>query len=212
MGNFYLNSYIPLITFKDRLADIERLGIPPYVDASCRREPDFESESPPITGLCRGDKFVTRLRVGDKVVYRTKKGRYDNRPELHWRIVAGLEVIAVLRTHDEAKQWYQKKGLSLPINCMVAGNKPKSELECTPLRKTRDKHTSIWSWDNHYRARARACGLVAVCKPIWIELHEPPVWTEMDELKTFGRQMATRNPPRITKEQFKALLRSGHDS
>lgn len=212
MGNFYLNSYIPLVTFKERHADIERLGIPSYVDASCRREPDFESEFPSITGLCRGDKFVTRLQVGDKVVYRTKKGRFENYPELHWRIVAGLEVITVLQTHDEAKQWYQKKGLPLPTNCMVAGNKPKSELECTPLSKTRGRHSSIWSWDNHYRARAHACGLVAVCRPIWVELHGPPVWTEMDEYKTFGRQMVTRNPPGITKEQFKTLLRSGHNS
>lgn len=211
MGNFYLNSFIPLITFKERHADIKRLGIPPYVDASCRREPDFESEYPSITGLCRGDKFVTRLRVGDKVVYRTKKGRYDYYPELHWRIVAGLEVIAILQTHEHARQWYQEKGLSLPTNCMVVGNKPKSESECTPLEKTRGKHKSIWSWDNHYRARARVCGLVAVCKPIWVELHAPPIWSEMDEFRTFGRQMATRNPPRITKEHFMACVPSGHD-
>jgi hypothetical protein len=49
-----------------------KYGIPPYVDASYRRESDFELESPFISGLCR-PSFIAALAVGDVLVYVTKK-------------------------------------------------------------------------------------------------------------------------------------------
>ncbi len=206
MGNFYLNSYIPLIAYKERHSDIERLRIPPYVDASCRREPDFESKYPAITALCRLDRLVKRLQAGDKVVYRTNKGRYDDYPEQHWRVVAGLEVIAKFDNHQDGKKWYMERKLPLPANCMVAGNPPKGESESTPLKRTKGNHASIREWDKHYRVRSISCGLMAVCWIHWVNLWDPPIWTDADEWRTFGEMKYTLYPPTITAKQFRAFM------
>jgi len=49
----FLATYRPIsASWRGRNA-VTRYGIPPYVDASCRREPDFESPLPSISALCR---------------------------------------------------------------------------------------------------------------------------------------------------------------
>ena len=72
----FLNSYNPLIKNGRGESVIEEHGIPPYVDDSCRREPDFESGYPSITALCRGRNFAPRVYESDLVVYMTTKGKY----------------------------------------------------------------------------------------------------------------------------------------
>jgi len=57
---------------------IEAFALPPFIDSSCRREPDLESRSPSISALCRRTKFAPRLYPTDRVVYITTKGRYDD--------------------------------------------------------------------------------------------------------------------------------------
>ena len=48
----YLSSFYPLIcTNKGRKA-VEEFNLPPYIDGSCRREPDFENEYPVKENKC----------------------------------------------------------------------------------------------------------------------------------------------------------------
>ena len=67
----YLLSYCPLANSQHGREVAARNGLPPYVDASCRREPDFELPSPFVSGLCRPN-FIATLNVGDLLVYVTK--------------------------------------------------------------------------------------------------------------------------------------------
>ena len=55
--SIYLASYRPLTMNALGKAAIEDFGFPPYVDHSCRREPDFESQFPSISAICRGSKL-----------------------------------------------------------------------------------------------------------------------------------------------------------
>ena len=70
----FLNTYRPLIWNRAGRTVSAEHGLPPYVDASCRRETDFEVAFPSISALCRVEKFAPRLHVGDIVVYLTRKG------------------------------------------------------------------------------------------------------------------------------------------
>jgi len=61
----YLAKYVPLVLEGQNA--IAQFDIPPYVDASCRREPDLECELPSISALCRGELFAPHLKEGDEV-------------------------------------------------------------------------------------------------------------------------------------------------
>src|SRR5690242_4725095 len=80
--------YSPLANSTYGRAVAGRNGIPPYVDASCRREPDFELASPFISGLCR-PHFIAALAVGDLLVYVTKKSTVHREGR---RLVAVLQL------------------------------------------------------------------------------------------------------------------------
>jgi hypothetical protein len=45
----YLNTYRPLIGNDAGVAAVQKYGIAPYVDSSCRREPDLEHPKPAIS-------------------------------------------------------------------------------------------------------------------------------------------------------------------
>jgi len=200
----FLNSYDPLIGCSDRRAIIADRNIPPYVDRSCRREPDFENEFPSITALCRAGLFVTRVSKGDFIIYRTNKGKYEDVGFRHWRIVALLQAIEVLGSHDAAAEWYTQRGLQIPTNCMIRGNHPKPFDESRP-RKAIPPITSTRAWDGQYLKRARQCGIFVICKPLFLDIRTPPVWTETDEHDVFGKRVGTRNPPAISKNQLQAI-------
>ena len=57
----YLVTYRPLVGNGRGKAAIKQYGLAPYVDDSCRREPDFEAAFPSISGLCRSTRFAPRL-------------------------------------------------------------------------------------------------------------------------------------------------------
>src|SRR5580692_3714674 len=101
----YLAKYVPLILDGQRA--VTQFNIPPYVDASCRREPDLECEFPSISALCRGELFAPHLKEGDEVVYITIKNHYGETFR-HWRIVARLKIFKRFNTHPEAAAWYRK--------------------------------------------------------------------------------------------------------
>jgi hypothetical protein len=63
------------VRWRKRLPDgapLSTANYPPFIDASCRREPDLESRYPSITALCREGHFAPHLHEGDVVAYMTK--------------------------------------------------------------------------------------------------------------------------------------------
>jgi len=199
MPNYYLSTYTPLIHNRFGRQACQDHGHPPFVDASCRREPDLESPFPSISALCRAQMFAPRLHEGDQVIYMTKKGSAAKGMR---HLVAALEVLHRFNTHKEAQAWYLERGLPLPGNCLVRGNLPLS-VDHTD-RFTQD----VRRWDLGYQARVRAHGTFLVCRALALELHKPRAITD-DQLKSiFGRDdvPGTRTPPSIPKSNFDALL------
>jgi hypothetical protein len=195
----FLCSYRPLVESMLGQRTVNQLGLPPFVDASCRREPDFESKFPSISALCRCGHFAPRLRVGDTVVYITRKARYFNAAESHWRLVAILKVLVSFETHSAAADWYRVQGQPLPSNCMVSGNPPLA------LEMTDCFYNDLRRWDAVYRLRAKTWGVFHVCEPPFLKLHHPPAITEAMMRNIFGRIPGTRNPPAITDAEFAKL-------
>lgn len=195
---YYLTSFRPLsATAKGRRAAAQH-RLAPYLDASCRREPDFEHASgPTLTALCR-PSFAPKLLQGDVVVYLTTKASYAGAPP-HRRLVAVLEVARTFPTHREAAAWYGSQALPLPSNCMVTGNTP------LPYSYT-DNALPEEAWDRHYRVRARQCSVFHVCTALFMDYGEPPVVTDNDLLAAFGRVPGTQNPSRVGVDQLAALL------
>ena len=194
----YLSSYRPLVMNGRGKSAICRFGIPPFVDYSCRREPDFESRFPSITALCRGSNFAPRLNESDIVIYMTVKGKYAGFDGSHRRLTAILKVIKRLETHQLAADWYEDNGLRVTRNCMVEGNFP-LELEMTSNPKN---CTSVERWDISYRRRSRNCGVFLVCETLFLELQCPPEVTEKMLIEVFGRIPGTQNPPRICNHAY----------
>ena len=199
----YLVSYRPLVMNKMGKWAISRFDFPPYVDYSCRREPDFESEFPSITALCRGTKFAPRLKETDVAVYMTVKRKYPGCPSPHRRLTAILKVLKRFKSHEVAAEWYQEKGLKLPSNCVVRENPPLAlEKTSNPCRYCR-----VESWDASYRKRSRKTGVFLVCKALFLELHSPPAITDQMLCAVFGRIPGTQNPGAISDLEYKKLTR-----
>lgn len=199
----FLATYRPIISTLHGRRAVSLFNIPPYVDSSCRREPDFESSYPSISALCRGKLFAPRLSVDDLVVYITRKGRYGAVEERHWRLVAVMRVLRRFDTHESAAAWYLEQGQVVPKNCMVEGNPPE-DLERTGGQRPHlrygdpaDAERVIRRWDVGYRTRAKACGVILATEPVLLDLHDPPIITEQDLAIFGGRMPGTQNPPRI---------------
>ena len=71
-----LNSYRPLCISEQGREAIKKYGFPPFIDSSCRRDPDLENEYPLTTALCRGENFAPKVNVGVIIVYMPRKGDY----------------------------------------------------------------------------------------------------------------------------------------
>ena len=201
----FLCSFRPLsYSVAGRMA-VEQQGLQPFIDASCRREPDFESTHPAISALCRKEHFAPRLTIGSRVVYIAKKGNYPGVGESHWRLVAILKVIRSFPTHQLASERYQEKGLPLPSNCMVPGNPPLG------LDMTDRTYPELRRWDAIYRLRARECGVFHVCRKIYSELNHPPAITNAMMMEIFDRIPSTQTPPSITEKQYQHLYRIANE-
>jgi hypothetical protein len=80
MASFLVTFRPPVSRRAGRVA-ADRFGLPPFIDGSCRREPDLESAAPGVSALCRGGNFAPRLHTGDTAVYLTTKRRWSGYPE-----------------------------------------------------------------------------------------------------------------------------------
>jgi hypothetical protein len=84
----FLATYRPLVKSRAGREAIRQHALLPFIDGSCRREPDFESRFPSIAAICRAGTFAPRLLVGDRIAYLTVKGKYVGAREFGWRLVA----------------------------------------------------------------------------------------------------------------------------
>lgn len=201
MSSFYLNTFRPLAINPAGRDAVEKHGLPPFIDGSIRREPDFEHPRPVITCLCRGGQFAPRLRAGDRVAYMTVKRRYE-RSVPHWRFVAILKVDQIFDTHRHAAEWYDAEGLPLPNNLMVPGNEANplshSHRENDECRPRSGCARGCGSWDAGYERRAKKFPCVVGCSPLYIETGWAARVIEEDDLiAVFGEVPGTRNPGRL---------------
>jgi len=197
--NGHLITFRPLATTSQGRAASKKFGLPPYIDGSCRREPDLESAAPSISALCRGGRFAPRLSVGDCVLYITVKSSFGTTEAAHHKVIALLEVIEKFPSHSDASVWYKKNGIALPSNCMVTGNKP-IEYEKTSGRnergwKSHSESARLIFWDGTYRKRSKEHGVFLACKSIWQALHRPPMLLDSDFIEILGRVPGTQTPP-----------------
>jgi hypothetical protein len=211
----FLATFRPLVrTAKGRRA--ARLhNLPPFIDGSCRREPDFESRFPSITAACRAGNFAPRLRVGDRVAYLTVKGRYGGDQSPGWRLIAVLRVTHRFTDHVEAAKWYARQNCPPPSNCFVDDNPPNS-FERTNGRPPAivrrrvsaqsDFHLAIRLWDATYRIRITKWPVFLSTKVEFLELTNPPQLREADFVKVFSKVPGTRNPPAISLGRLKRLV------
>jgi len=210
----YLCSYKPIIYSAQGQTAVEQYHFPPFIDGSCRREPDFESRYPSISALCRGRLFALRLHEGDIIVYITVKGSYLGVKPSHWRLVAILNVIRRFESHNEAANWYQSYGVPLPANCMVTGNSPAPYEMTTGLLNADFRERTrgfappriIRLWDAMYQERANKWGVFLVCKPAFLDLNNPSILTKTDMTELFGHTPWTFNPPAISDESVTRLM------
>src|SRR5262249_20583849 len=122
MPSYFLCSFHPICGTAAGRAAVKNYNLPPFIDGSCRREPDFQSSAPSISALCRAGKFAPRLRTDDRVAYVTRKASYGG--QFGWAFVAVLTVVERFEAHGSAAAWYQAKKYSVPSNCIVPGNPP----------------------------------------------------------------------------------------
>jgi hypothetical protein len=203
----YLNSYHPLCSEPSGQSTIKRHKLPPFVDGSCRREPDFQSAFPSVTALCRRKKFAPRVFEDDSITYIAVLKKYEPGMPAHWRYVATLKVVRRFESHEEGADWYVKKGLTLPVNCVVEGN------PCLPYDMTigvTSKNSAstdelLADWDAAYKSRKEECGVFLVCQPEFLNLDDPPIVTREDMLRIFGRIPPTQNPTDIKDTEFEEL-------
>jgi hypothetical protein len=121
----FLATYRPLVKSRAGREAIRQHALLPFIDGSCRREPDFESRFLSIAAICRAGTFAPRLLVGDRIAYLTVKGKYLGAREFGWHLVAVLRVIHRFESHKDAAAWYGRQNQPLPSNCCVYGNLPR---------------------------------------------------------------------------------------
>ncbi len=199
MGKIFLNSYSPLCATAQGREAIQCYNQHKFVDASNRREPNLEGDFGCISSLCRAGHLTSRLNVGDKVVYITKRGNHvEGISEAHWNLTSILEVIKECKSHEEAAEWFAEMNLPIPSNCIVEGNSPLD-----------NKETGYICFDEEeYIRRSKEYPTYYICKKLFVELNLPPVITKNKFESIFGKVPGTQNPREITMEQFEELKKA----
>jgi hypothetical protein len=211
-----INSYRSLSSNAFGRMGIQKYNLPPFIDGSCRKEPDLESKFPSITSTCRKGKFCPILNIGDITVYLTiYKGMY--------LMTAILEVIEKFNSHEEGASWYLGKGLPLPSNCMVPENPPKpiemttgrfdtlnqmnSFLSLPPQIRDRKGEAIIRVWNNDYMKRVREFPQFVITKPIYLDVWNPISISPSELRQAFnGKIPGTQNPRKLKAEEYQFFL------
>ena len=216
-----LNSFRPICSTLFGVKAISDYNLSPFIDGSCRREPDFQNKFPSITSLCRGGKFAPKLLPGDLVIYITTKGKWFSK-EKHYRLVGILEITKKMADHNMASAWYCEQNLSLPSNCMVNDNPPlllfrtsgtfRNKRQCTEflqqdLESQNFKGKEIVErWDKNYQFRAKQWPHFIITQPIYLELNNQPILRVCDMETIFNRVPNTQNANNASSEQLLRLI------
>src|ERR1041384_4580006 len=207
----YLAKYRPLNSTPEGQRAVARFNIPPYVDGSCRREPDLECGFPSISALCRGELFAPHLQEGDEVVYITTKDFYGETFR-HWRIVARLKIIKRFESHPDAAAWYRAHIGKVPSNSMIPDNPPlplthtsRGASNCAP--GCGNAAATLKQWNQHYQRRADTIPVFLACKTVWKELNSPAILTDRAAFNVLGswERVRSRLPIKITDAEAAAL-------
>ena len=214
-----LTSYRPILSKAQGKRAIHDYNFPPFVDGSCRREPDFEIAFPSVTALCRKGKIAPRLFPDDIIVYLTTKGNWLDIGSKPWRLSAVLKVTERFESHREAVTWYNHKLKALPSNLVVPENPPLTYEKTFGLTQNERKASSsqtpeswIRYWNGGYCIRAKEYGIVLATRPIFLELHDPPIITENTMIEIFGKVPGLQNYKKISENQLIQLLNLGGKS
>ena len=156
---------------------------------------------PSITATCRAGKFVPRLKVDDRIVYLTVKGQYPGYCKSGWCLVAILTAFRHFSSHEEAAYWYAQQGCSVPSNCFIPGNEPKT-FELTngnPPKEIKERASKysdsdiIRLWDRTYRSRIKEWPVFVATKPEFLNLNNPPLLSVSNIVTIFGKIPGTQN-------------------
>ncbi|SFU18984.1 hypothetical protein SAMN04489724_0073 [Algoriphagus locisalis] len=215
VGKIKLNSYHPLCKNDFGRNAIKGFGFHPFVDGSCRREPDFENLYPSITGLCRQNSFAPKLWPNDIVIYMSLDSEGNSTSK--YSLVAILKVIERFETHFNAYQWYRDNDLKTPNNCMVEGNPPipfemtvstyTSQKDITRFKKyALDKQKAMGErivnkWNDEYQIKSEKWPTFIVTKPFFNAVYEdlkPPIIEHKDFVRIMGRVPNTRTPNNLS--------------
>ncbi|MBC8102900.1 MAG: hypothetical protein H7Z41_09965 [Cytophagales bacterium] len=199
---FFLNSFQPICGYASwKALHASDPLVPPFVDGSCRREPDLEHTLPSISALCRAGKFAPKLRLGDIVAYISKQGCYGDVRQNHYRLVSVLLVKERFSSHEEAQKWYGNQGLTLPKNCMVQGNEPltwEQTHQAPNQPQSGPKIDSVEKWDAEYKKRQSKHENFLACEALYTELWQPKViWPDDLRFVFDGAIPGTQNPGKM---------------
>ncbi|SFH39270.1 hypothetical protein [Pontibacter chinhatensis] len=226
MRKIRLVTYQPLCYTLLGIEAIQTKGLPPFIDASCRREPDFEGVFPSISALCRKNKLAPQLRQGDIVVYLTKPGKFQcSRPYLRqdeYKLTGILEVVDTFKDHVAAGMWFDANGYALPSNCLVAGNAPKrlfetggdfkSQRELKAFlameqeKQSRVADTRVRAWDRQYQQRAVEFPSFVVTRPVYLDLNNPISLFRAELVSWFGNVPGTQASKILTENEYQLIL------
>lgn len=198
----FLNSFTPLCASEMGKRAVSQYNLNPFIDGSCRREPDFEATYPAITSLCRVKKLIPRLKVGDLVIYVTNKKKYYDKISER-RLVAILEVIHLEETHENAMNWYMSNDERISQNIIFENTEP-LPADHTHHINGKPGEVKICLWDQEYKKRMEDYSKVAICK-IWnehINLRKPLVLPDKLMKQVFGRIPGTQNPPKLKNNEW----------
>jgi hypothetical protein len=228
-------SYNPLCYTKTGERAYMDNNLNPFIDASCRREPDLENRFPSITAICRKNKFAPNLKEGDIVVYITNKWKYLKDERANNKLVAVLQVIKKCSSHQVAADWYKERDESVPSNCFVDGNNPfpftmtgglfkdknkdlkyyeRQYLKISitdPIEKERYENATLRSWDGYYRdiatnKKSKNYYPDFLITEKLIDCLDEPITIEADDFKKhFDRVANSRLPFQIDKEHLYEL-------
>ena len=216
-GTIKINSFKPLCHKQLGVMAIEKYGFPPFIDASCRREPDFENPFPSITALCRQGKFAPHLRKNNIVVYITTGGTFKPY-KLGHHLIAILQVEEVYKTHELGKRGYINANLPIPNNCMVEETRPykfdqtaggemsadilKKYLALSEELRERANAELIKDWDNDYLQRSLTYQCFIKTKSLYTNVQNPIRLLRSDFQYIFGKLPNTRTPNIISESSF----------
>jgi hypothetical protein len=94
---------------------------------------------------------------------------------------------------------------------MVDGNPPLSLEDTNRCAPCSNPTAALREWDNEYRERADECGVVLACRPLFLNLHTPPMIQAEDWIAWRGKTPPTQAGLKIDESLWRHLERRAHE-